>query len=120
MWVDRIRWARVDDPRLEGLPVDAHLRLTLRGHVLRLVRTRSGLFALEDRCPHQGRSFEGGWCEEGHLVCPWHRFAFDPATGRARRGSTVNVGTHPVEQRSDGLYIGFPYTTVRLFGFDLW
>lgn len=115
-----MRWSRVDDPRVAALPVDGHLRLVLNGHVLRLVRTQAGLFALEDRCPHQGRSFEGGWCEEGRLVCPWHRFAFDPASGRALHGSTVNVGTHPVEQRQDGIYIGFPYVTFRLFGLDLW
>ncbi|MBV6404956.1 MAG: Rieske (2Fe-2S) protein [Flavobacteriales bacterium] len=120
MWVEKLRWVRVDDPRVRTLPVDAHMRLSLGGHTLRLVRTPAGLFALEDRCPHQGRSFEGGWCEDGCLVCPWHRFAYDPATGRARQGSTVNVGTFPVEQRENGLHIGFPYTTFRLFGIDLW
>ncbi len=120
MWVDRVRWVRVDDPQVSALPLHANMRLVLAGHVLRLVRTSTGLFALEDRCPHQGRSFEGGFCEDGHLVCPWHRFAYDPATGRARHGSTVNVATFPVEQREDGLHIGFPYTTFRIFGIDLW
>ncbi len=105
---------------MAALAAGHHLRLRLHGHILRLVRTEAGLFAMEDKCPHQGRSFEGGWCEDGHLVCPWHRFAFDPATGRARRGSTVNIATFPTEQRPDGLYIGLPYGTLRILGVDLW
>lgn len=95
-------------------------RVMVNGRPVRMVRAKGMLRAMIDRCPHQGKSFEGGWCEDGYVVCPWHRFAFDPATGRSRTGSTVNVEVFEVRDDAQGLFIGIPGTTIRLFGVDLW
>lgn len=120
MWVERTVWHRVDDPRPAHLGEGEHLRTKVVGRSIRIIRVNGTLYALLDRCPHQGRSFEGGPCVDGFLVCPWHRIAFDPATGRARRGSVVNVERFPLEQRADGLYLGVERSGFRLFGIDLW
>lgn len=119
-WVERTRWVRVDDPRVEGLQEGGVLRVTLKERGVVFVRTQGTLRALADQCPHQGKSFDGGWCEEGFLVCPWHRMQFDPATGHNRFGMTGNMTVYPLEERADGLHIGFERTTFSLFGFDLW
>lgn len=115
-----IRWTEVRDARVRSLAEGEHVRVLVGGRPLRVVRVRGRLHALLDQCPHQGRSFEGGWCDEGFLVCPWHRFHFDPVTGRSRTGSTANVPVYPVEERPGGVRIGRPYTTLRIFGIDLW
>lgn len=120
MLVESIRWHPVPDERLRSLPEGASLRVVVKGRAVRFIRLKGKLRALVDRCPHQGKSFEGGWCEGDHFVCPWHRFAFDPVTGRSRSGSTVNVEAFEVEERSDTVLMGFHYTTLRLFGIDLW
>ncbi|MFT3885964.1 MAG: Rieske (2Fe-2S) protein [Flavobacteriales bacterium] len=119
-WVEQTRWVRVDDPRVQALPDNGLWRATIRERRVVFVRTRGALHALADVCPHQGKDFADGWCEEGFLVCPWHRMQFDPATGRNRYGMTGNMGTFPLEQRADGLYIGFERTVFSLFGIDLW
>jgi 3-phenylpropionate/trans-cinnamate dioxygenase ferredoxin subunit len=119
-WVERTRWVLVDDPRIQGLPDNGVQRSTIKQRHVVFVRTKGALHALADQCPHQGKSFEGGWCEEGMLVCPWHQMQFDPATGRNRFGMTSNVEVFPLEERANGLYIGFAHTIFRLFGFDLW
>lgn len=46
-----------------------------------LVRTSAGLFALEDRCPHQEQTMGGGLIHERSIECPWHSVAVDLATG---------------------------------------
>jgi len=120
MLVDRIRWHRLDDDRLKALREGGLLRVIVQGREVCFVHAGAGLRAVLDQCPHQGKSFQGGWCEEGFLVCPWHQFHFDPNTGRSRHGSTTNLTTFPLENRTDGLYIGFEYTTFSLFGWDLW
>lgn len=120
MWRERVRWHTVTDPRVQGLPEGGHIRVMVRKRPVRIVRMHGRLHALLDQCPHQGRSFEGGWCDEGHLVCPWHRFHFDPATGRARHGTCGNAQVFPLQEHGDGLRIGFPYTTLRILGMDLW
>jgi len=31
-----------------------------------------------DRCPHMGASFRGGHIENGKVVCPKHKYRFNP------------------------------------------
>ena len=117
---DVVKWRKVLDPRVLALPEGAVMRAVVGQYAVCFARTGAGLFAVEDRCPHQGKSFAGGHCENGYLICPWHRMHFDPATGRNRGGSTANVPTYPLEERADGLYIGMPGTSLYLFGIRWW
>jgi 3-phenylpropionate/trans-cinnamate dioxygenase ferredoxin subunit len=120
MMAKATRWLKVGDERVTGLAEGQLAGVTVRGQALCFVRMKGTLYALEDRCPHQGRPLSGGWCDEGHVVCPFHRFHFEPATGKARHNVCANAVAHPVQERGDGVYVGFPYTTIRVFGFDLW
>jgi 3-phenylpropionate/trans-cinnamate dioxygenase ferredoxin subunit len=77
-----------------------------------IVHRADGYFAIKDRCPHAGGSLGDGWCDEaGMVVCPLHRIKFDPVTGRNTTGEGYYVPTYPIEQREDGLYIGFEINT---------
>lgn len=64
------------------------------------------LFLVKDKCPHQGASLTNATCEDGMIVCPWHRYGFDLKTGR---GAGLCLDTYPIEERDDGLYAGFEY-----------
>ncbi len=120
MMVERIRWRVVRDARLAGLAEGGLLPLQVGERRLVLVRWAGRLHALADRCPHQGRALSGGWVEDGHVVCPWHRMHFDVATGVARHGVCSHAAAYEVREEEGGCAIGFPYTTFRVFGFDLW
>ncbi|HTZ57145.1 MAG TPA: Rieske (2Fe-2S) protein [Acidobacteriaceae bacterium] len=39
--------------------------------------------ALDNECPHRGGPLAEGMIENGRLICPWHAWSFDPATGTA-------------------------------------
>lgn len=120
MIVNAVRWRRVDDERVRALAEGKMLRVTVNGKTLRFVRLGGTLRAFTDRCPHQGRSFEGGWCEDGHVVCPWHRFHFDPVTGRNKFDATGPLEIFPVEEQPSGIRVGFAYRGLRLFGRRVW
>jgi thiamine pyrophosphate-dependent acetolactate synthase large subunit-like protein/nitrite reductase/ring-hydroxylating ferredoxin subunit len=62
--------------------------------------------ALDNRCPHQGGPLGEGSIENGLLRCPWHGWDYDPLTGKAP-GFDDGVATYPVEEREDGIYVGF-------------
>jgi nitrite reductase/ring-hydroxylating ferredoxin subunit len=70
-----------------------------------LVRNQNQLFAVENRCPHAGGDLSEGWCENGNLVCPVHRYQYNLKTGRGATGQGDYVYTYPVEQRADGIYV---------------
>lgn len=81
-----------------------------------IARTSKGLFAVNDKCPHNGASLSNGYCTElGTVVCPLHRYHFDLETGRAKSGIGDYVETYPIEIRDDGVYIGFEEIAWNLF-----
>lgn len=118
--VERIRWQRIDDDRLRALPEGRMVRIMIRKRPIAFVRVGGALRALLDLCPHQGNPLSGGWVEEGHVVCPFHRFHYDAASGRCRHGMTANATVFPVQEDAQGVRIGFAYTTFRFFGIDVW
>lgn len=63
--------------------------------------------ALDNKCPHQGGPLGEGSIENGLLRCPWHGWDFDPITGKPPGGYDDGVATFPVEEREDGVYVGF-------------
>ena len=63
--------------------------------------------ALDNKCPHQGGPLGEGSIENGLLRCPWHGWDFDPISGKPSGGYDDGVQTYPVEERKDGIYVGF-------------
>ncbi|MCO5273707.1 MAG: Rieske 2Fe-2S domain-containing protein [Flavobacteriales bacterium] len=120
MFIEGTRWKKLSDGTPRVFPENKPIRVHLNGKAICLVRNGGRLHAVLDRCPHQGSSFAGGWCEGGDLICPMHRMGFNLATGRSRTGGMDSMEVFPVEERPDGVYIGFQYTTVKIFGVELW
>lgn len=51
-------------------------------------------YAMENRCPHAGGSLSGGWIDHGHVLCPWHQWAFEIHSGElAGANGRVKVKT---------------------------
>lgn len=92
----------------QQIPLHKAETIRVGGKKICIAHIPDGLYAVSDRCPHQGGSLGKGWCtNEGTIVCPWHRFEFDLKTGRTRVGQPDFVYTYPIESRSNGLFIGF-------------
>jgi NADPH-dependent 2,4-dienoyl-CoA reductase/sulfur reductase-like enzyme/nitrite reductase/ring-hydroxylating ferredoxin subunit len=83
---------------------------TLLGHVgeqdVLLVRTESGMFAIDAQCSHyHGPLAEG--LVVGHSVrCPWHHACFDLRTGEAARAPALSpLAVWKVEQQGDRIFV---------------
>ncbi|MBK7381752.1 MAG: Rieske (2Fe-2S) protein [Flavobacteriales bacterium] len=120
MIIERTRWVTVQDTRLTRLTEGKLVRIIVRKQPLAFVRMQGALRAMLDQCPHQGNPLSGGWVEDCHVVCPFHRFHYDPITGKSKHGSTANVPVYAVEETADGVRVGFPYTSISVFGYKLW
>lgn len=65
-----------------ALPEGTRQVVKLGDRKLLLLNHSGKLYALEDRCPHLKLSLKKGKItEDGAIVCPWHRSAFDLCTG---------------------------------------
>jgi nitrite reductase (NADH) small subunit len=60
--------------------------------------------ALDSECPHRGGPLAEGMIEDGKLVCPWHGWAFDPATG-ATDAAQERVAVYPVSVEGEEVFV---------------
>jgi nitrite reductase/ring-hydroxylating ferredoxin subunit len=102
-----IRWHRINvhpEKMQSGIPTIIYAA----GKKICLVKTAKGLFAIEEKCPHNGFSLANARCtEDGEaIVCPLHRYAFDFKTGRSRNGGGGAARVFPIEIREDAIYLG--------------
>lgn len=59
------------------------------------------------KCPHAGGILADGWFDgAGNVVCPLHRYKYNPVNGRNTSGEGYYMKTWPVEVREDGMFVG--------------
>ncbi len=96
---DWVRAAAVDDISEGGARSFAHLDKRIA-----LFRTPRGVYASDNRCPHQGYALVRGDVKDGMLTCAWHNWKFELGTGVCRYGGE-NIRTYPVEIREGQVYV---------------
>ncbi len=102
--MNNLNWLKVDIDLPEG---DFVKQILVGGKKLCLVKHQKELFVVQNHCPHAGGVLSGGWCKDGYLVCPVHRWQYNLHTGRGAEGQGDYIEMYPVEMRSDGIYVGF-------------
>jgi nitrite reductase (NADH) small subunit len=60
--------------------------------------------ALDNECPHRGGPLAEGIIENGKIICPWHAWAFDTATG-ATADSQERVAVFPVTIEGEEVFV---------------
>jgi nitrite reductase/ring-hydroxylating ferredoxin subunit len=75
-----------------------------------LVNVEGQVYALADRCLHVGAPLADGHVRNGMLVCGWHAWQYDPASGRVRepRGVKIGIPVYPVRLDGDLIAVGPP------------
>ena len=109
MFSMKMRWVKFADSFAElreKIGERTTLLLPVNGQSHLLVQDQGKFYLVQNKCPHQGAKLEGAHCEDGNLVCPWHRYGFDLKTGR---GAGLYLENYPIEERADGIYAGFEY-----------
>lgn len=107
-----MKWFKID----VSIPDhDIIFQVLVNGKKLCLIKNDGELYVIQNTCPHAGGILSGGWCKEGHIICPVHRWGYDLNTGRGAEGQGDYIKTYPVELRADGIYVGFKESLWRRF-----
>jgi nitrite reductase/ring-hydroxylating ferredoxin subunit len=69
-----------------------------------LFRTPRGVFASDNRCPHQGYALVRGDVKDEVLTCAWHNWKFELGSGVCRFGGE-NIRTYPVRITDGQVFI---------------
>ncbi len=81
--------------------------LIVNGQRICLVRSGEGYRAVQDACTHNGESLSKGHVNYmGEIICPWHNYCFEMATGREIQGRSADLRTYPVKADGSGFFIG--------------
>src|SRR5215470_14915945 len=94
-----VRAAAVDDITEGGAKSFAYLDKRIA-----LFRTPRGVFASDNRCPHQGYALVRGDVRNGVLTCAWHNWKFELGTGVCQHGGE-NIRTYPVQVRDGQVFV---------------
>lgn len=78
-------------------------------------RTPRGVFAHDNRCPHQGYALVRGDVKDDVLTCAWHNWKFELGSGRCVFGGE-DIRSYPVDIRADEVWVDVadpPAETIR-------
>jgi nitrite reductase/ring-hydroxylating ferredoxin subunit len=94
-----VRAAAVDDISEGGAKSFAYLDKRIA-----LFRAPGGVYASDNRCPHQGYALVRGDVKDGVLTCAWHNWKFELGTGACQYGGE-SVRTYPVQIRDGQVFV---------------
>jgi len=95
------------DAAKKQIPLNTAETIEVNGKRICVAHSSQGIFAVNNKCPHNGFSLGQGFCtDDNTIVCPLHRYRFDLRTGRSVNAAGYYLDTFPLEAREDGLYIG--------------
>lgn len=76
------------------------------GRKICIGRRGDQLFAFAYKCPHAGGLFAHGYIDPlGNVVCPLHRYKFNPCTGVNTSGEGYYLRHWPVEWNDEGVFL---------------
>ena len=88
------------------LPEDGEAKeFTVGEKVVCLANVNGTISAIDNVCLHRGGPLGQGMIDEGKLVCPWHGWAFDPATGEALHNRAAKVAVYPIKVQNGEVLI---------------
>jgi nitrite reductase (NADH) small subunit len=83
------------------LPPSKEVREFLCGDKTICVANVNGtVTAMDNVCLHRGGPLGQGVIEKGKVVCPWHGWAWDPATGEAVHNPAAKLNVYPIKVES--------------------
>jgi nitrite reductase/ring-hydroxylating ferredoxin subunit len=89
------------------IPFEIPFRIKRDGVAIVVYRSREGIYAYEDACPHAAWPLSSGQVCDGVLECPGHGWEFNIHTGQCLNAPVYRLT--PVTVRVDGDSICFEY-----------
>jgi len=82
--------------------------VTVGGKSLALFRHAGGVVAMDAECPHEGGPMQEGTLEGGCVVCPWHNYRFDVASGHCDLDPSLRLNTYPASMQDGAVWVEVP------------
>ncbi len=74
----------------------------MNGTEVAVFKCRNRLYAIENRCPHEGAELSGGVVEGEEVICPLHAYRFHLKTGACSTDPTLTARTFRLVPDGEG------------------
>jgi 3-phenylpropionate/trans-cinnamate dioxygenase ferredoxin subunit len=102
-----ITWHPIAEVTLTSLPENEMKLISVAEKQIILLKRGEQVYAFTARCPHAGAPLCDGWLDaQGRIVCPDHKYRFDPANGRNTSGEGYKLFTYPTQINDNIISIG--------------
>jgi len=95
----------VEVANVDDLPVGRARVCTIGEQRIALYHTSKGFFASENTCPHRGGPLGEGDIIGDEIVCPWHFWSFEVASGVCPGNPELKIVTHEVRIERDRVLV---------------
>lgn len=100
-------WHIVKGLSISVIEENKPLEVVVENKTVGIMRIGYKLYAFAATCPHAGARLCDGWTDAmGKIVCPLHKYRFDPKNGYNSSGEGYKLKTYPIEIKQGDIYIG--------------
>lgn len=92
------------------LPRDSVIEVEHLGNLYAICNAGGEIRALSGVCPHHGGPLGQGTLIRGLLVCPWHMWEFDSATGACLLDNSMSIPTYRTKVEDGGVLVDIPHS----------
>lgn len=93
---------------LSALKENIITELETSGKKICILKKADVVYAFAATCPHSGARLCEGWLDaQARVVCPLHKYRFDPANGHNTSGEGYKLKIFPVEVRAAEVFVQF-------------
>jgi nitrite reductase (NADH) small subunit/3-phenylpropionate/trans-cinnamate dioxygenase ferredoxin subunit len=89
----------------EEIPPGRCKVVRVSGIDLVVVNAGGRFYALDNCCPHAGGPLSEGDLDGGMLVCPWHEWSFNVASGIYAENPEIRVATFPTRVEGTQVFV---------------
>lgn len=108
----KYKWYKIDEYTLPRVEKEIKLIKTEKKTIC-VTLLDGEYYAFAHKCPHAGGELAEGFIDErNNITCPLHRYRFRVSNGFNCSGEGYYLSTYPVEQRNDGIYVGFAESSI--------
>jgi 3-phenylpropionate/trans-cinnamate dioxygenase ferredoxin subunit len=101
-----VNWHKIEHLSASGLADHKLTEVNVVGKRIGLLKKNGKILAFAASCPHAGADLCDGWVDIlGRIVCPAHKYRFDPVNGRNTSGEGYKLFTYATETREDEIFV---------------
>ena len=100
--------------KLGEIPTDRGKVISAEGREIALFKLDGAVYAIDNRCLHEGGPLGHGPVKEGVVACPWHLWRFDIRTGAMVAAPSMKVDCFRVKIEGDDVLLDLSDLTAPL------